>query len=70
MTPAELHAALGKGKSPFRPFKLRLTDGRLIFCTDSLCWAISRTGGTFIHSAGDRIAFIAAADITAIEYLD
>ena len=60
MTPADLHRALGKGKSPFRPFrpfKLRLTDGREIVCDDQDRWCIG-SGQTFAVAERDRDGFI------------
>jgi hypothetical protein len=48
MKPADLSRALGKGKSPFRPFKLRLTDGREIVCDDPDRWCVAENGGAFV----------------------
>jgi hypothetical protein len=42
MKPAELRASVSK--TPFRPFRLKLTDGREIVCDDPDGWCIAETG--------------------------
>ena len=45
MKPAELRSSVSK--SPFRPFELRLTDGREIVCDDPDRWCIGASGQVF-----------------------
>jgi hypothetical protein len=72
MTPDELRAALGKGKSPFRPFRLRLKDGRTYVVDNELSWCINPHGsvlvilegrtGPYIHETADKIESVEPFD--------
>lgn len=71
MTPAELHRALGRGKTPFRPFVLQLSDGRLIICDSTELWAIAPDGRLlFLIDKDNQFTILAAEQIVAIGFLD
>ena len=69
MTPSALRSSVSK--SPFRPFRLVLTDGRQIVCDNADHWCISEPGNVLVVAeTRDGFTYLTADMIAEVVYLD